>query len=90
MAGKMKRRRYDRKGYYQDSENTTEAIAHGHEPKYVARGERKEDKRDYKLDKTAQKTELIKAKGTRLKWLVILIGLVMGGFAAFKSGIFGG
>jgi len=90
MAGKMKRKRYDRKGYYHDSESTTEAIAHGHEPKYVARGERKEGKRDYKLDKTAQKTELLKAKGTRLKWLVILIGLVMGGFAAFKTGIFGG
>ena len=52
--------------------------------------DRKDNRRDYKLDKTAQKTELIKAKGTRLKWLVILIGLIMAGFGAFKTGIFGG
>ena len=43
-----------------------------------------------KRNKTAQKTELLKAKGTRLKWLVILIGLIMMGFGAFKAGIFGG
>ncbi len=52
--------------------------------------DRKDNRRDYKLDKTAQKTELIKAKGTRLKWLAILIGLLMAGFGAFKTGIFGG
>jgi hypothetical protein len=52
--------------------------------------DRKDNRRDYKLDKTAQKTELIKAKGTRLKWLAILIGLIMAGFGAFKTGIFGG
>ena len=52
--------------------------------------DRKDNRRDYKLDKTAQNTELIKAKGTRLKWLAILIGLLMAGFGAFKTGIFGG
>tara|TARA_Y100000401_G_scaffold91961_1_gene77804 strand:- start:22489 stop:22761 length:273 start_codon:yes stop_codon:yes gene_type:complete len=90
MSKNRRAKKLDKWGYYSNSEDTTEAIAHGYEPKYVARGERKDGKRDYKLDKTAQKTELIKAKGTRLKWLVILIGLVMGGFAAFKTGIFGG
>tara|TARA_R110002020_G_scaffold5193_1_gene22002 strand:- start:1512 stop:1781 length:270 start_codon:yes stop_codon:yes gene_type:complete len=89
-VSKRKQRKLDKWGYYLNSEDTTEARAHGFEPKNVERVDRKETKRDYRLDKTAQKTELLKAKGTRLKWLVILIGLIMMGFGAFKAGIFGG
>ncbi len=62
-----------------------------------AKDTRKETKMDhksqkwsYKVSKTQEKTQLISAKATRLKWLVILIGLLMAGFGAFKAGIFGG
>ena len=79
------------------SEGIIEAQIHGFDvPEDTKAGRkdnkegRKDDKRDYKITKMAQKTELVKAKGTRLKWLVILIGLIMAGFGAFKSGLFGG
>lgn len=101
MVSKKRRGRRDKVGYSTGSEETTEARAHGFddnivyinerkEGKSAVKEDRKDDKRDYKLDKTAQKTELIRAKGTRLKWLVILIGLIMAGFGAFKAGLFGG
>lgn len=72
------------------SEGLIEAQIHGFNAPGKPEVGRKEDKRDYKVTKMAQKTELIKAKGTRLKWLVFLIGLIMAGFGAFKSGLFGG
>ena len=52
--------------------------------------DRKESKWDYKINKTQEKTDLIGAKASRLKWLSILIGLIMAGFGAFKAGLFGG
>ena len=87
---KRKQRKLDKWGYYLNSEDTTEARAHGFVPKIAGKVEKKEVKRDFKLARTAQKTALVKAKGTRLKWLAILIGLLMMGFGAFKAGIFGG
>jgi|TARA_R110000744_G_scaffold11661_1_gene35333 hypothetical protein len=72
------------------SEGIIEAQIHGFDVPEDTKAGRKDDKRDYKITKMAQKTELVKAKGTRLKWLVILIGLIMAGFGAFKSGLFGG
>ena len=89
----MSKKRRDRRRNMPDntySEGLIEAQIHGFEPPEKPKVGRKEDKRDYKVTKMAQKTELIKAKGTRLKWLVFLIGLIMAGFGAFKSGLFGG
>lgn len=56
------------------------------ETKTEARGERKETKHDYKLNKTALKTDLITAKGNRLKWLAVVMGLGLACYFALSSG----
>jgi len=56
------------------------------ETRVDARGERKETKQDYKLDKTALKTDLIRAKSQRLKWLAVVIGLGLVAYFALSGG----
>ncbi len=66
----------------QDSAATDPATA----PRGEERADRKETKHDYKLDKTALKTELVKAKGTRLKWLAVVMGLGLACYFALSTG----
>ncbi|MAK31994.1 hypothetical protein [Acinetobacter sp.] len=79
----------DREGYY-TAPSPELSKENPKEVKQEMKTERKESKWDYKISKTQEKTELVTAKASRLKWLTILIGLVMAGFGAFKAGLFGG
>ena len=51
--------------------------------------ERKEVRYEYKVSRTDAKADLQRAKASKWKWLAILIGLLMAGFAMFKSKLIG-
>ena len=48
------------------------------------RTERKESRREFRLDKIKEKTQLLLAKAKRWKWLAAVIGLGLVAYIVFK------
>ena len=61
----------------------------GRDDKRDDKDERRDDKHDDKIEKIHARTDLIKYKAARLKWLVLLIAIGLGGYALLSTGSLG-
>lgn len=87
IMGRKRRERMDNQGYYTNSEDSTEAEAHGwkKESRIEAKTEAKSNKYDYKVSKLDAKTQKSLATAQKrnslanlIKWVLIAVGVVYG------------
>tara|TARA_R100001594_G_scaffold68059_1_gene102398 strand:- start:28368 stop:28643 length:276 start_codon:yes stop_codon:yes gene_type:complete len=87
--GRRRKKRMDSQGYYSNSEETTEAEAHGfkREVRVSAKTSRVEAKTAGKAAVIESKALLAQAKANKRKWLVALIAIGMAAYMFIKAKI---